>query len=116
MSGKIIYDENTSMKYRMHEKNVFGMVSAKQNVFGLLKDRANEIFTKKKITAYAQLKSILETYDDIIPEQNKKTCGVVINSEKSMIGRLKLVFNKNLRHDTLNKTITKKLEILFGND
>lgn len=116
VGGEIIYDDSPSMKYRMHGSNVFGMVSAKQNVGNLLKDRANEIFKKKKISAYAQAKSILETYEKYIPEKNIKLCKVVIAAERHIPSRLKLVFNNNLRHDTMNKTITKKLEILLGND
>lgn len=116
IGGKIIYNDNPSMKYRMHSNNVFGMVSAKQNKMNLLKDRAAEIFQKQNISAYAQAKSLLETYEKYISEDNKRICKIVIAAEKSMIARLKLIFNKNLKHDTVNKTITKKLEILFGND
>ena len=51
-----------------------------------------------------------------IPEGNQRLCKVVIDAKKSLSARLRLVLSKNLKHDTLNKTITKKLEILFGND
>ena len=53
---------------------------------------------------------------DYIPEDNQRLCKVVIDAKKSLLARLRLVLSKNLKHDTLNKTITKKLEILFGND
>ena len=65
---------------------------------------------------YIQTKNILDTYADVIPEENKPLCQTVIRSEKSLLARLQLVFCKDLKHDTLNKTITKKLQILFGND
>ena len=65
---------------------------------------------------YDQADSLLRTYKAYIPEDNQRLCKVVIDAKKSLLARLRLVLSKNLKHDTLNKTITKKLEILFGND
>ena len=116
INGKIVYNHKPTMKYRMHDKNVFGMVSAKQNKFNVIRQRIKEITSKKKITMYDQTASLVETYDQYIPKENIQTCVYVINSKDSLRARLYLVFNKRVRHDTWNKTITKKLEILFGND
>lgn len=116
IDGKIIYDHEPSMQYRMHGSNVFGMVTAKQSLLRVLKSRWQEITEKPKVSAYAQLRSILSTYADVISEQNQDLCRTVIRSEKRLAPRLQLVFNKDLKHDTLNKTLTKKLQILFGND
>jgi rhamnosyltransferase len=116
LDGKIIYDHAPSMKYRMHGSNVFGMVTAKQSLLRVIQNRVKEITTKKKIGMYAQTNSILATYGDRISEENKALCKTVIRSEKSLAARLRLVCNKGLKHDTLNKTVTKKLKILLGND
>jgi glycosyltransferase involved in cell wall biosynthesis len=116
IGGTIIYDEEPSMKYRMHGNNVFGMVSARQNLGNVVKDRLSEITQKREISMYDQADSLLRTYKAYIPEGNQRLCKVVIDAKKSLLARLRLVLSKNLRHDTLNKTITKKLEILFGND
>ncbi len=116
IGGTIIYDEKPSMRYRMHGNNVFGMVSARQNVGNVIKDRLLEITQKRKISMYDQADSLLRTYRSYIPEENQRLCNVVVDSKKSILARLRLVFNRKLKHDTLNKTITKKLEILFGND
>ena len=116
VGGVIIYDDEPSMKYRMHDENVFGMVSARQNINMVIKDRLHEIFHKRKVSMYDQASSILETYGDAIRDENRSLCKVVIDSKGSLTARLKLVFNPELKHDTINKTITKKLEILFGND
>lgn len=116
LNGKIIFDSKPSMKYRMHGKNVSGMVCVKQNLGELVVDRIKEITTKRKISMYKQTASILEVYGELIGEDNKKIGRIVIASEKSMIAKFRLVLSKELKHDTLNKTITKKLTILFGND
>lgn len=116
MGGMIIYDHEPSIKYRMHGSNVFGMVTAKQSLLRVLKSRFKVITTKKKISMYTQARNILETYGDVIPQENRALCETVIRSEKSLGARLKLVFDKDLKHDTTNNTITKKLQILFGND
>lgn len=116
IDGKIVYDHTPSMRYRMHGANVFGMVTAKQSLARVIRSRIREITTKPKVSMYAQANSILNTYGDVIPQNNKALCKTVIRAERSLWARLQLVFNKNLKHDTLNKTVTKKLQILFGND
>lgn len=116
MGGKVIYDHTPSMKYRMHGSNVFGMVTAKQSLSRVIKSRLKEITTKPKVSMYAQARSLLDTYRDVIPQENQALCATVIRAEKGLGARLKLVLDKNLRHDTLNKTVTKKLQILLGND
>ena len=104
------------MKYRMHSNNVFGMTTAKQNLTAVIRSRIKEIAKPKKISMYDQTDSLLKTYGQIIDDNNQKICKTVIDSKDSLAARLKLVFNKNLKHDTWNKTLTKKLEILLGND
>ncbi len=116
VDGKIIYDHEPSMQYRMHGNNVYGMVTAKQSIRCVIRSRLAEILQKEKISMYMQAQNLLDTYSDLICEENIKMCKAVIASEKSIIARIKLVFDGNLRHDTLNKTITKKLKILAGND
>lgn len=116
MGGKIIYDHEPSMKYRMHSANVFGMVTAKQSLAKVIKSRIREITTKPKISMYVQASSLLDTYQDVIPQENQAVCKIIIRSEKSLSARLRLVFSRKLKHDTFNKTLTKKLRILFGND
>ena len=116
IDGKIIYDHEPSMQYRMHGSNVFGMVTAKQSLSRVIKSRIKEITTKPKVSMYTQAHNILRTYADVISKQNQDLLKTVIRSEKSLRARLRLVFDKELKHDTLNKTVTKKLQILFGND
>ncbi len=116
IGGTVIYDHEPSMHYRMHGSNVFGMSTAKQGVMKVIKSRLKEITTPQKVSMYAQAKGILDTYADVISAENQAVCRTVIRAEKSLGARLRLVFDKNLKHDTLNKTITKKLTILLGND
>lgn len=116
IGGTIIFDEKPSMKYRMHSSNVSGMVSAKQNIMVAVKDRIKEITTKRKISMSEQTSNIICTYGSLIDKEHMKIGKIVIAAESSIIARLKLVFSKDLRHDTLNKTIAKKLSILLGND
>ena len=116
IDGKIIYDHEPSMQYRMHGSNVFGMVTAKQSLVRVIKSRWKEITTKPKVSMYTQARNILHTYADVISPENQAVLKTVIRSKSSMSARLRLIFDKNLTHDTFNKTVTKKLQILFGND
>lgn len=113
--GEIIYDHCPTMKYRMHGSNVFGMVTARQGLMRVIKNRFAEIAQKKEISMYDQAKGLLAVYGDLICEENRKLCRIVIGAEHSWIDRMKLVLNGSLQHDTLNMTITKKLQILLGN-
>lgn len=115
VDGDIIYDDTPSMKYRMHSANVFGLKTAKQNLLGVLRDRYEEIVTRNQISMYEQEEAIMSTYNTYISEENKKMCNLVISAQNSIVSRIKLIMNKSLKHDTLNKTITKKLQILLGN-
>lgn len=115
IGGNIIYDHESTMQYRMHSNNVFGMVTMKQNFKSLIKDRLSEIFTQRKISMSDQTKSIVDNYKEYISDENVRIAQDVIDCKHSLFSRFKLVFNRNLKHDTLNKTITKKLQILFGN-
>lgn len=116
IGGKIIYDPIPSIKYRMHGSNVFGMITARQNLTHAIQSRFKQIMTKPKVSMYTQARNLLEIYRDAIPEENQAVCQTVIRSESALSSRLRLIFDKNLKHDTANSTITKKLQILFGND
>ncbi|MTW28366.1 hypothetical protein GM527_12730, partial [Streptococcus pneumoniae] len=74
IGGKIIYDEIPSMKYRMHDDNIFGMVSAKQNVLNVIKDRISEITKKRTISMYDQAECLLKVYKKYIDSNNQDIC------------------------------------------
>nr|BAM94793.1 glycosyltransferase [Streptococcus suis] len=115
IGGEIVYDHNSTMKYRMHNNNVFGMVTLKQNFAKTIKNRYKEITTKRKISMSDQVDSILNVFNPYVSQEHKKICDIVVKAKFSKLDRLKLFFNPDLKHDTLNKTLTKKLEILLGN-
>lgn len=116
IGGTIIFDEKPSMKYRMHSNNVSGMVSAKQNISGVIHDRINEITQKRKISMSVQAANILSTYAHLIDDKNMAVGKIVVAAENSIVARLRLILSRDLKHDTINKTITKKMSILLGND
>ncbi|MBQ6475563.1 MAG: glycosyltransferase family 2 protein [Clostridia bacterium] len=114
--GKILYDHEPSMLYRMHQGNVFGMASAKQSIIGVLRDRFREITTKRKIGMSDQTEAIQRVFNDRISDEKQEVCRRVIRAKHSLGARIRLVTDPQLKHDTYNKTLTKKLTILFGND
>ena len=115
--SELVYDNNPSMLYRIHGKNVFGLATKKQHgVFGVMYSRVKEITTRRKIGMSEQIETILETYGDYINQDNLKLASLIVSSKKSIISRIKIITNKNLKGDTINSTITKKLRILLGNN
>lgn len=114
-NGKVIYDDEPSMKYRMHDKNVDGVLSVKGNLLKILQNRINLVFRKKLYSMYDQTESLLDVYKEIMPKENMDICNRIISSRFSFISRLSLIMSRQLVSTSLNLTITKKLEILFGN-
>jgi rhamnosyltransferase len=116
VDGTIVYDREPSMQYRMHGNNVYGMATAKQGLWRVLRSRLREITHRDKLSMYTQTRALLETYGDFISNDNQKVCRKVIAAEKSMIARISLVMNTKLKHGSRNYTLTKKLKILFGSN
>ena len=117
VNGKIIYDHNPTMKYRIYGENTLGLSTKKQiGIVNICRERLKEIFTKRKVSMSDQANEIINIYGNYINEDNMKICKLVANSSNSLLCRLKLVFSNKVRCDTLNMTITKKLKILFNNN
>jgi len=115
VNGTIIYDKEASMKYRMHKNNVDGILSAKKSFFYIIIKRLLVILRKKNISMYAQTECLLDVYKKHISQENYMVGELVLQSKHSLLSRIKLFFRNDLVSTSLNLTITKKLEILFGN-
>lgn len=117
VNGKIIYDHNPTMKYRIYGENTLGLSTKKQiGIVNICRERLKEIFTKRKVSMSDQANEIINIYGNYINEKNKKILRTVVDSSNSIFCRLKLVFSNKVKCDTLNMTITKKLKILLNNN
>lgn len=112
VGGKIIYDNNSYMKYRQHGNNVLGI----GNKFGeKLKNRLHDIFNESPVTIDKQTNEILRIYEDKIPSQNKIWLEKVINYRKNIINRISLACCRKTKYITSSISIKIRLAILFGN-
>lgn len=119
VDGVIIYDDFSSIKYRMHSNNVCGVYISKGTflfkIYDKIKRKIYSIIKKKEISFFDQCECLLNVYGSYISEINKNKCKAIIMARSSIISRIKLVLNKNIKSESFTYTLTKKIEILIGN-
>lgn len=106
--GKIIYDPFYSIFYRQHEHNVFG--SKKNNKFYLLKEW---ILKKKNYKDSLCYQELYDGYFEYLEIKDKKILLDFIKSEKSMMARIKLILNPNIKRYSKLGTLFFKLNLLL---
>lgn len=115
VGGRVIFDSTPTMKYRIHTNNVVGLLTARRDLIGVLRERFEEVFRKREPSMYLQAKTLLDIYGEQIEPQYYDLCKMIIRSEYNFLDRIKLMMNHNIRHDTFNMTVTRKISILLGN-
>lgn len=117
INGNIIFDENPYMDYKIHSDNDVGMPTKEQiGLIGMAKLRISDIFTRRKISMSDQAKTLYDLYKDEFDNESKKICMTVIRAKDSFFDRIKLVFSKKLRYESISMYITYKIKILLGNN
>ena len=112
IGGKIIYDENSYIKYRQHGNNVVGVSNG---VADKIKDRLKKITKKSKISIEEQAYDILNRYELQLLANEKKWLSKVSEYRKSSLRRLKLAFSLKTHYVNLNSAMVLRLSILLGN-
>lgn len=92
--GKVIYDHNSYIHYRIHEQNTIGMMTKKE----MLKIKIKRFFKKSKNSRSKFAKDFFDTYaNDIKDKIIKKSIMQLGYYRKKMILKLKLLFNNNFK-------------------
>lgn len=93
--GKILFDDTITLLYRQHEGNVVGGTSS---TFALFISRLKRVFGSKKAQypIYVQAKEFFDLYkDDNMPEESRLVLESLIDSKKSLMGRIKYAMSTN---------------------
>lgn len=109
LKGEVIYDDTPHMYYRQHGSNEWG---AKTGKWTVLKYRLKQL-TKKRGYIYRQndeISKIIKGTDDSKNELLK----LVQNSEHGMIGKIKLIFNKDVYRTNKENDLVYRLAVLVG--
>lgn len=112
IGGKIVYDDNSYMKYRQHNNNTIGI---NYKVKDKIVEKIHDIYTKALITIDEQIGEILKTYCDNIVLENKKFLLEVSNYRKKKWYRIRLACSMKVKYNTLGLAIKYRIAILLGN-
>ena len=109
LHGDVIYDHNPYMYYRQHGNNEWG---AKTRKIDILKYRLKQL-SKKRGYIYRQNEEILKAYE-ITNEDKRRLLRFVQNSEKGILGKIKLVFYREIYRTTKENDLVFRLAVLIG--
>lgn len=116
IGGTLIFDMEPHMKYRIHQSNVEGIKTSKQNsAVSIIKERIADMKTKESISIAQQAEEILRLYAELIQDNYKLFYGQVVGYQKTLFRRLRLAFSIKVKHTTLNLGVTNRMKILLGN-
>jgi len=108
--GKVIYDQNSYMLYRQHATNVFG---GQRSFLKLVKIKLG--FLKHRRDYYSQMaKDLLSGYGDLLNTIDYHQLEKIATYKSSLLNRIRLFFNKDIKRNTIRGTIILKILILFS--
>ena len=92
--GKIIYDNNSYIRYRIHQDNTIG----KQNKIKTLLIKIKRFFSKSKCTRSNFAKDFYETYsNEIVDEYLKTNIKYLAYYKENITYKIKLLLNRNFK-------------------
>lgn len=91
LDGKIVFDENSHIKYRCHDRNVVG------NKRTLKTKILKSSLLCKSDTRYRYAKYLMKKYDTLIPDYNKSVLNKIIDYKKSLRKTLILALDKYIK-------------------
>jgi len=108
--GNIIYDNNSYILYRQHSENIFG---EKRSLVDLIKLKLKFLENRKNFYSL-MAKDILIGYNKYLSKQDYKLLNDISEYRSSLSKQIKLLFNKDIKRNTIRGTIVLKLLILFS--
>lgn len=111
--GKVVFDEQPSIRYRQHSNNAIGAAtSLLDNLIRRIK-RFN--LRKEGVFRFSdQAQQFLELYGPIVPEQKKPLLLKVVQAKTSLSARLCLIFDPNIKRQTVFDNLVLRLFILLN--
>lgn len=111
IGGQVIFNNKIEMKYRQHENNVMGI---KINFPSKLKSFNKEIFKKSDITIDEQADDLIEKYDQLILNKNKKWMQQVSMYRKCLWNRIRLACSMKISFKSIKESLKFRMAILLG--
>lgn len=109
LKGDVIYDNTPHMYYRQHGSNEWG---AKTSRWIVLKHRLKQL-TKKRGYIYRQNDEVIRTFKSIDCGKND-LLKLVQNGEHGILGKIRLVLNKQIYRTGRENDLVYRLAVLLG--
>ncbi len=108
--GSVVYDQNSYILYRQHNQNIFGK---KRSLLRLIKLKF--FFVNHRKNYYSQMaKDLLVGYGDYLNKIDYQQLKDISEYKSSVLKRLKLLFNKDIKRNTFRGTLVLKTLILLS--
>lgn len=111
--GKVVFDSNSYIYYRQHERNVIGM-HEHNDVFNNLKSGLYRLKTKNLQPRLRNALAFYEEFNKTMIESDRKQVEIMINYKKTLYNKLKLLFDFKIRSYSFERDFKYRLLILVG--
>lgn len=106
LGGNVVYDSNSLIKYRQHGGNACG------TNHGMIHRFRNSGFNDKGNIRYKIAVQLYENYSNLIPKENKILLELVINYQKTVRNKIKLLTNRDIKVHSFVADIALMINIL----
>ncbi len=110
IGAKIIFDQNSYIKYRQHSNNAVG---GKRKIIKEYSHKLGTLICKNKTKSKMALE-LKKGYYDLMPEENRVIIDKIVNYNMSFKGKWDLIVDKNIKPIYLIDRITFIFAVLFG--
>lgn len=111
VTGKIIFDNQPHVLYRMHGNNELGYGQGK---ISRLKEHIHRLKQNECKLMSLQLKEFIDCFGDYLTITEKEEMNKFFSSQKNIINRMKYSINTKLYRQTKKETLAFKILYIFG--
>lgn len=110
--GTVIYDPNSSIKYRQHHQNVMGIALTTGHKF---KRRWSRLFSHPDSTTISvQLEEFYRIFGNELDETKRKSIHQLLFFKKNLFSRIAVIFSRDFQRQNLIDDILIRMVMLIG--
>ena len=107
--GTVLYDHTPSnAMHRVHDNNTSNNIIRRYSIKDTMIDVIKGNSKSDKIAG-----KLLELYSDVISEKDKETLEIIANYTQGVKSKMRMLFNANIKRETIKLTLLLKARIIF---
>lgn len=111
LDGNVVFDEVPHIAYRQHGNNVIG---GKQSIYKRYRRRIKNVITDKSRKRETEAMELINGYSSVISKENMKKIEKVVFYRKSLINKIKLLWDKDIKTNKLENNFAFVCAVLFN--